>query len=150
MSCRAMFLKWKPYLLTFEEAFGALEQGSVDLAMIAVDNSLAGRVADVHHLLPQKKMFIIGEHFQPVSMCLLAIKGAQLSDLKTFAIPHALPQCRKVIKDLGLIPHVHADTAGAAEDVAQWNDKASVRLRPSWLLKSMVLRFCGRYSGYSG
>ncbi|HPQ50306.1 MAG: prephenate dehydratase [Alphaproteobacteria bacterium] len=126
MSCRAMFPKMETVpCLTFEEAFGALEQGSVDLAMIAVDNSLAGRVADVHHLLPQKKMFIIGEHFQPVSMCLLAIKGAQLSDLKdVHSHTHALPQCRKVIKDLGLIPHVHADTAGAAEDVAQWNDKS--------------------------
>lgn len=126
MSCRAMFPKMESFpCITFEEAFASLESGAVDLAMIAVDNSLAGRVADVHHLLPQKKLFIVGEHFQPVSMCLLAVKGAQISDLKdVHSHTHALPQCRKVIKDLGLIPHVHADTAGAAADVAKWNDKS--------------------------
>ncbi|MDD3020419.1 MAG: prephenate dehydratase [Alphaproteobacteria bacterium] len=126
MSCRAMFPQMETFpCTTFEDAFLALENGTVDLAMIAVDNSLAGRVADVHHLLPQKKMFIVGEHFQPVSMCLLAVKGSQLSDLKdVHSHTHALPQCRKVIKELGLLPHVHADTAGAASDVAQWKDKS--------------------------
>ncbi len=126
MSCRAMFPKMETVpCLTFEEAFTSLEAGAVDLAMIAVDNSLAGRVADVHHLLPQKKFFVIGEHFQPVSMCLLALPEAKMEDLKdVHSHTHALPQCRKVIKELGLTPHVHADTAGAAADVAKWGDKS--------------------------
>ncbi|MDY0029624.1 MAG: prephenate dehydratase [Pseudobdellovibrionaceae bacterium] len=126
MSCRAMFPKMETVpCLTFEEAFTSLETGAVDIAMIAVDNSLAGRVADVHHLLPQKKFFVIGEHFQPVSMCLLALPDAKEEDLKdVHSHTHALPQCRKIIKEMGLTPHVHADTAGAAADVAKWNDKS--------------------------
>lgn len=124
MSCRAMFPAMESVpCATFEDAFTALETGAVDLAMIAVDNSLAGRVADVHHLLPQKRLFIVGEHFQPVSMCLLGLKGAPLAGITdVHSHTHALPQCRKVIKELGLKPHVHADTAGAAADVADWGD----------------------------
>ncbi|HNQ91334.1 MAG TPA: prephenate dehydratase [Alphaproteobacteria bacterium] len=124
MSCRAMFPKMETVPCeTFEDAFNALEKGDVDLAMIAVDNSLAGRVADVHHLLPQKNLFIIGEHFQPISMCLLGVKGTQISDIKdVYSHVHALPQCRKIIKELKLSPRIHADTAGAAADIAKWND----------------------------
>lgn len=124
MSCRSMFPKMDTLPCeTFEDAFRALETGDADLAMIAVDNSLAGRVADVHHLLPQKKLFIIGEHFQPVVMCLMGIKRAALSGLTdVYSHTHALPQCRKLIKELGLKSHVHADTAGAAKDVAEWGD----------------------------
>lgn len=124
MSCRAVFPKMETVPCeTFEDAFRAVETGATDLAMIPVDNTLAGRVADVHHLLPAKDLFIIGEHFQPISMCLLGIKGAKIAELKdVHSHVHALPQCRKVIKELGLKPHVHADTAGAAREVAQMND----------------------------
>jgi prephenate dehydratase len=104
---------------TFEEAFAAVRDDRAALAMIPIDNSVAGRVADIHHLLPDSGLHIIGEHFQPVVHHLLALPGATLADLKTVhSHMHALPQCRRAIAELGLKPVVHADTAGAAADVA--------------------------------
>ncbi len=126
MSCRAVFKNMEtiPHE-TFEDAFHAVEIGETDLAMIPVDNSLAGRVADVHHLLPTKNLFIIGEHFQPISMCLLGVKGSKISDITdVHSHVHAIPQCRKVIKELNLKTHIHADTAGAAKEIADKNDKS--------------------------
>jgi prephenate dehydratase len=126
MACRAVF----PGLPTlpcpsFEEAFAAVEEGRADLAMIPVDNNLAGRVADVHHLLPASGLYIIAEHFQPIGHALLGVKGAKLEDLRhVHSHVHALPQCRKAIRRLKLTPHVHADTAGAAEEVARRGDPA--------------------------
>lgn len=110
---------------TFEEAFTAVREGAADLAMIPVDNTLAGRVADVHHLLPQGGLYIIAEHFQPIHHALLGVRGAKVEDL-TFVHSHihAIPQCRKIIKKLGLKAHVHADTAGAAAEIAARGDKA--------------------------
>jgi prephenate dehydratase len=130
MSCRAVFPNMDTLPCeTFEDAFHAVETGTTDLAMIPVDNSLAGRVADVHHLLPTKKLFIIGEHFQPISMCLLGVKGSALADLTdVHSHVHALPQCRKVIKQLGLTPHIHADTAGAAAEIAARGDKTQAAI----------------------
>lgn len=110
---------------TFEDAFLAVSGGRADLAMIPIENTIAGRVADVHHLMPGSKLYIIGEHFQPIRQCLMGVTGAKLSDLRTVhSHVHALPQCRKVIKALKLQPVVHADTAGAAAEVARKNDKA--------------------------
>lgn len=108
---------------TFEEAFAAVQSGVTDLAMIPVDNTLAGRVADVHHFLPKSGLSIIGEHFLKIEHALLGVKGAKIENLKhVHSHLHALPQCRKIIKELGLKPHVHADTAGAASEVAEKND----------------------------
>lgn len=110
---------------TFEEAFAACQTGATELAMIPIDNTLAGRVADVHHFLPKSGLSIIGEHFLKIEHALLGVKGAKIEDLKhVHSHLHALPQCRKIIKELGLKPHVHADTAGAASEVAQKNDPA--------------------------
>ena len=104
---------------TFEEAFTAVREKRAELAMIPIDNSVAGRVADIHHLLPESGLHIVGEHFQPVVHHLLAVPGATLGGLKTVhSHIHALPQCRRMIAELGLKPIVHADTAGAAADVA--------------------------------
>jgi prephenate dehydratase len=108
---------------TFEEAFAAVRDGRALLAMIPIDNSVAGRVADIHHLLPDSGLHIIGEHFQKVVHHLLAPRGATIAGLKTVhSHVHALPQCRKLIAELGLKAIVHGDTAGAAADVAQRND----------------------------
>jgi prephenate dehydratase len=108
---------------TFEEAFAAVRERRAELAMIPIDNSVAGRVADIHHLLPDSGLHIVGEHFQPVVHHLLAVPGAALAGLKTVhSHIHALPQCRRVIAELGLKPVVHADTAGAAADVAARGD----------------------------
>lgn len=108
---------------TFEEAFATVQSGATDLAMIPVDNTLAGRVADVHHFLPKSGLSIIGEHFLKIEHALLGVKGAKIENLKhVHSHLHALPQCRKIIKELGLKPHVHADTAGAASEVAEKNN----------------------------
>lgn len=130
MSCRAVFPEMETVgFETFEEAFQAVVNKECDLAMIPVDNTLAGRVADVHHLLPAKDLYIIGEHFQPISMCLLGVKGAQIAELKdVHSHVHALPQCKKVIRELGLKPHIHADTAGSALEVSRLNDKTQAAI----------------------
>jgi prephenate dehydratase len=108
---------------TFEEAFAAVREGCAALAMIPIDNSVAGRVADIHHLLPDSGLHIVGEHFQQVVHHLLAPKGATIAGLKTVhSHVHALPQCRRIIAELGLKAIVHADTAGAAADVAARNN----------------------------
>jgi prephenate dehydratase len=108
---------------TFEDTFAAVRDGRADLAMIPIDNSVAGRVADIHHLLPESGLHIIAEHFQRVVHHLLAPKGATIAGLKSVhSHVHALPQCRKLIGELGLKAVVHADTAGAAADVAASGD----------------------------
>ena len=104
---------------TFEDCFAAVDKGAADLAMIPIENSLAGRVADIHHLLPESGLHIVAEHFQRVNHHLLAPKGATIADLKTVhSHVQALSQCRALIRELGLKAVVHADTAGAAAEVA--------------------------------
>jgi prephenate dehydratase len=109
---------------TFEDAFSAIGGGEADLGMIPIENSVAGRVADIHHLMPDSGLHIIAEHFMPVRHQLLAPKGAVLADVKTVeSHVHALGQCRKAIRRLNLKPIVAADTAGSAREVAQAGDK---------------------------
>jgi prephenate dehydratase len=126
LACRGAFPAMTPLPCpSFEDAFAAVREGKARLAMIPIDNSIAGRVADIHHLMPHSGLHIVGEHFQRVEHCLLALKGAALEDLKeVHSHVHALGQCRKAIKALGLKAVVHADTAGAAKDVAAWGDPA--------------------------
>ncbi len=105
---------------TFEDTFAAVQDGHAKLAMIPIDNSVAGRVADIHHLLPASNLHIIGEHFQRVDHHLLALPGAKIEDLThVHSHVHALPQCRKVIRELGLEPVVYADTAAGAKMIAE-------------------------------
>jgi prephenate dehydratase len=109
---------------TFEDAFAAIASGDADLGMIPIENSVAGRVADIHHLMPHSGLHIIAEHFMPVKHQLLAPKGAKLDDIKTVeSHVHALGQCRKAIRKLGIKPIVAADTAGSAREVAEIGDK---------------------------
>jgi len=110
---------------TFEDAFTALSSGEADLGMIPVENSVAGRVADIHHLMPNSKLHIVAEHFMPVRHQLLGVKGAMLKDIKTVeSHVHALGQCRKEIRRLGISPIVAADTAGSAREIAEVGDKS--------------------------
>ncbi|MCX8499595.1 MAG: prephenate dehydratase [Caulobacteraceae bacterium] len=104
---------------TFDEAFEAVRSGACALAMIPVENSVAGRVADVHHLLPSSGLKIIGERFMPIHHQLLANRGVSLSQVREVS-SHvmALAQCRKVIKSHGLTAHIVGDTAGAARFLA--------------------------------
>ena len=114
---------------TFVETFAAVEEGRARLAMIPIENSVAGRVADIHHLIPHQKLHIIGEHFQRVEHHLLAVPGAMLADLRIVrSHVHALSQCRNVIRKLGLTAIVHADTAGAAKEIAERGDKAEAAI----------------------
>ncbi|HEY6258818.1 MAG TPA: prephenate dehydratase [Xanthobacteraceae bacterium] len=109
---------------TFEDAFAAIASGEADLGMIPIENSVAGRVADIHHLMPDSDLHIVAEHFMPVRHQLLGIKGASLGDIKTVeSHVHALGQCRKIIRKLGVKPIVAADTAGSAREIAQAGDK---------------------------
>lgn len=104
---------------TFEDALAAISEGRAALGMIPVENTVAGRVADIHHLLPDSGLTIIGEHFLRVRHQLLGIRGATLDGVKrVHSHQMALGQCRKVIRELGLATVTEADTAGAAKEVA--------------------------------
>jgi len=108
---------------TFEDVFAAVASGAAPLAMIPIENSLAGRVSDIYHLLPVAGLSIIGEHFLPIRHQLLGVPGATLADLRTVeSHVMALGQCRAAIRRLGLTPIVAADTAGSAREVADVGD----------------------------
>ncbi len=108
---------------SFEDAFAAVERGKAGLAMIPIENSLGGRVADIHHLLPVSSLYIVGEHFQPVHHNLLAPKGSSLENIKEVrSHPQALAQCRETLRELRIKPVASADTAGAAAEIAELND----------------------------
>jgi len=110
---------------TFEDAFAAVAGGDVELGMIPIENSVAGRVADIHHLMPTSGLHIIGEYFLPVRHQLMAPRGATLAGLKTVeSHVMALGQCRNVIRRLGLRRVVAADTAGSAREVAERADSS--------------------------
>jgi len=110
---------------TFEDALAAISSGEADLGMIPIENSVAGRVADIHHLLPQSGLFIVGEWFLPIRHQLVAPRGATLADIKSVeSHVHALGQCRRIIRKLGVRPIVSGDTAGAARLISQRNDKS--------------------------
>ena len=110
---------------TFEDALAAISSGEADLGMIPIENSVAGRVADIHHLLPASGLFIVGEWFLPVRHQLMGLKGVKLSDIKSVeSHVHALGQCRRIIRKLGVKAIVAADTAGSARDVAQRGNRS--------------------------
>lgn len=116
---------------TFEDAFAAVADGEAGLAMIPIENSIAGRVADIHHLLPTSGLHIVGEHFLPIHFQLMATMDADLGTLKSVhSHVHALGQCRKIIRKLGLKAVVAGDTAGSAREVAQAGDPSRASLAP--------------------
>ena len=116
---------------TFEDALAAISSGAASLGMIPIENSIAGRVADIHHLLPRSGLHIIGEHFLPIRFHLMAAKGATLATIQTVQSHiHALGQCRKIIRKLGLKAEVAADTAGSARQVAEANDMTRAAIAP--------------------
>ena len=131
-ACRNMFPAMEPLPCpTFEDAFNALETGKADLAMIPIENTLAGRVADIHHLLPVAKLQIIGEYFLPIHFQLMVVKGAALTDIKSVhSHVHALGQCRKIIRKHRWKAVVEGDTAGAARVVSEAGNKSMAALAP--------------------
>jgi prephenate dehydratase len=132
IACNEAYPDWEPLpCATFEDAFAAVADGAAGLAMIPIENSIAGRVADIHHLLPTSGLHIVGEHFLPIHFQLLAVEAADLGTIKSVhSHIHALGQCRKIIRKLGLTPVVAGDTAGSARQVREWNDPSKASLAP--------------------
>ncbi|MBW3097766.1 prephenate dehydratase [Pseudohoeflea coraliihabitans] len=132
MACRDMFPDMQPLpCATFEDAFIALEQGEADLAMIPIENTIAGRVADIHHLLPESRLHIVGEYFMPIHFQLMALPGVGRDEIRTVhSHIHALGQCRKIIRDNRWKPVVAGDTAGAAKLIAETRDRSMAALAP--------------------
>ena len=129
---------------TFEDAFAALQDGSADLGMIPIENSIAGRVADIHALLPASGLHIVGETFLPIHFQLLAVPGARIEDLKTVhSHVHALGQCRNIIRRHRLKPVVSSDTAGSAREVAEWGDRSRASLATRLAAQIYGLRDAG-------
>jgi prephenate dehydratase len=117
---------------TFEDALQAVKSGKAKLAMIPIENSVAGRVADIHHLLPHSGLYIVGEHFERVRHQLLTLPGVKLSELKTVhSHTMALGQCRKAIAALKLRPVIEADTAGAARHLRELGDRTKAAIASS-------------------
>jgi prephenate dehydratase len=132
-ACRAYFPDYEPRPCpAFDEAFDAVRSGECALALLPVENSIAGRVADVHHLLPDSGLKIIGERFKPIHFQLMANKGVKLEDLKVVAsMPIALSQCRKALKQLGVRTEPTGDTAGAAKALAANPDPTRGAIAPA-------------------
>jgi prephenate dehydratase len=132
MVCREHYPDWETVpCASFEDVFAAVEGGDAELAMIPIDNSLAGRVADIHHFLPATSLHIVGEHFLRIQFALMALPGATLDSIRTaHSHVHALGQCRKIIRSLGLTTVISGDTAGAAREVAESGDLTQAAISP--------------------
>lgn len=116
---------------SFEDVFAVVENGEADLAMIPIDNSIAGRVADIHHFLPTSGLHIIAEHFLRIRFNLLGVPGASLKSIKTVhSHVHALGQCRKIIRKHGWTPVISGDTAAAAREIADAADRTQAAISP--------------------
>ncbi len=131
-ACRAVVPELEPLpCQTFEDAFDAVESGRAELAMIPVENSIAGRVADIHHLLPESGLHIVGEYFMPIHFQLMVVPGARLEQVRTVrSHTHALGQCRRIVREHGWNAVVADDTAGAAREVAELADPTVAALAP--------------------
>jgi prephenate dehydratase len=142
IACREAYPDIEPLPCpTFEDAFAAVRTGRAALAMIPIDNSVAGRVADIHHLMPASRLHIVAEWFLPVQHQLMAPKGATLKTIKTVeSHVHALGQCRNIIRALRLKAVVAADTAGAAREVAETGDVTRAVLATKLAAKIYGLR----------
>ena len=126
---------------TFEDAFAAVHAGRARLAMIPIENSSAGRVADVHHLMPASGLHIIGEFFQPVRHQLLAVPGATLRTIRSVeSHVQALDQCRALTRRLKLKRVVATDTAGSAAEVARAGDPTRAAIASALAAKIYGLR----------
>ena len=125
LACQTYFPDMRPMACrSFSQAFAKVRAGEAQLAMIPVENTVAGRVSDVYHLLPEGGIYITGEHYLPVHHQLLGVPGAQLADIKTArSHPMALGQVRKRLEGLNITPQNDVDTAGAARAVAELGDK---------------------------
>ncbi|QQS01800.1 MAG: prephenate dehydratase [Austwickia sp.] len=132
LACREMYPGWEAVpSASFEDAFAEVTGGAAELAMIPIDNSLAGRVADIHNLLPSAGLHIVGEHFLRIRFDLLGVPGATIEGARTVhSHIHALGQCRRLISRHGLRPVIAGDTAGSAREVRDWGDPTRLSIAP--------------------
>ncbi|WP_323797639.1 prephenate dehydratase [Nisaea sp.] len=132
MACQAVRPDLEPLpCSSFEDMLDAVKSGEALCAMVPVENSVAGRVADIHHLLPESGLYIIGEHYQRINAMLLGVPGTQISDVKEIrSHVHALAQSRLLMAELGARPVQHSDTAGAARSIAELGDKTIAAIGP--------------------
>ncbi|OUR75264.1 prephenate dehydratase [Alphaproteobacteria bacterium 46_93_T64] len=133
LSCKKVFPDMEAVACeTFMDAISMVRDEKAKYAMIPIENSLGGRVADIHHLLPESGLYTIGEHFQPVQHQLLGVKGTKLTDVKAVhSHEQALSQCRNFTRELGIEPLIHADTAGSAKMIAELGDKSQASIASS-------------------
>jgi len=132
MACRDQFPELSPLpCATFEDAFMAVDTGDADLAMIPIENTLAGRVADIHRLLPESRLHIIGEYFMPIRFQLMVLPGVKREEIRTVhSHIHALGQCRKIVRLNGWKAVIAGDTAGAAKAISEEKDRTMAALAP--------------------
>ncbi|HEX8047756.1 prephenate dehydratase [Rhizobium sp.] len=132
MACRDMFPTMEPLpCQTFEDAFAAVDNGEADLGMIPIENTIAGRVADIHHMLPESNLHIVGEYFMPIRFQLMVLPGVKKEEIRTVhSHIHALGQCRKIVRANGWKPVIAGDTAGAAKLVQETGDRTMAALAP--------------------
>ncbi|HAP91374.1 MAG TPA: prephenate dehydratase, partial [Arthrobacter bacterium] len=132
IACMQMFPELESVpCASFEDAFELVSSGEAALAMIPIENSIAGRVADIHVLLPQSHLQIVGEFFLPIHFDLLGIPGSSIeAATEVHSHIHALGQCRRLIRAAGLRPVIAGDTAGSAREVREWNDPTKLSLAP--------------------
>ncbi len=130
--CREHYPDWEAVpCASFEDVFAAVENGDADLAMIPIDNSIAGRVADIHHFLPTSDLHIVGEHFLRIRFHLMGLPGTSIEEVRTVhSHVHALGQCRKIIREHGFTPVISGDTAGAAREVVEAGDPTMAAIAP--------------------
>ena len=131
-ACRTHFPDHEPTpFAAFEDAFEAIKSGACALGMIPVENSIMGRVTDVHHLLPSSGLKILGERFKPIHFHLMANPGVKLEDVKTVtSMPIALGQCRRTLRRLSVKTESAGDTAGAARALAEHPDPTRAAIAP--------------------
>jgi len=131
--CMQHYPEWEALACaSFEDVFASVESGEADLAMIPIDNSIAGRVADIPHFLPTSGLHIIGEHFLRIQFTLMGVPGSSLQTIRTVhSHVHALGQCRRVIRELGLVPVISGDTAGAAREISELVDPTQAAIAPA-------------------
>ncbi|MEM8615919.1 MAG: prephenate dehydratase [Pseudomonadota bacterium] len=133
IACREVYPQMTPVpCRTFEDVISMVEAGDAELAMIPVENTIAGRVGDIHHLLPGTSLHMIGEHFMRIRFQLMGLKGAQIGEIKrAYSHVMALGQCRRYLRERGIVAVTSADTAGAARRVAERGDPAAAAIAPS-------------------
>ncbi len=131
--CNQHYPDWESVACaSFEDVFATVVAGDAALAMIPIDNSIAGRVADIHHFLPTSGLHIIAEHFLRIQFTLMGVPGSSLESIKTVhSHVHALGQCRRIIREHGLTPVISGDTAGAAREISDAQDVSQAAIAPA-------------------